>query len=78
MKKLTRFIWLAASYCCIAFIISSCSTVSKTIEQQPKQGKAYLTLLKSLNWGNDTCYVYGHKTPDVDAATSALLFAHLR
>lgn len=77
MKKLTRFILLAASYCCIAFIISSCSTVGKTIEQQPKQGKAYLTLLKSLNWGNDTCYVYGHKTPDVDAATSALLFAHL-
>ena len=40
-------------------IISSCSTVRKPIEQQPKQANAYLTMLKSLDWGNDTCYVDG-------------------
>ena len=77
MKKFSHILWLAASCCCIAMIISSCSTVRKPIEQQPQQGKAYRALLKSLDWGNDTCYVYGHKTPDVDAATSALSFARL-
>ena len=77
MKKFSHFLWLAASYCCIAIIVSSCSTVGNPIEQQPQQGKAYRALLKSLNWGDDTCYVYGHKTPDVDAATSALSFARL-
>ena len=30
-----------------------------------------------MNWGTDTCFVYGHKTPDVDAVTSALAFAKL-
>ena len=77
MKKLQYILWLAANCCCIAIIVSSCSTVRKSIEQQPKRGSAYLTVLKSLDWGNDTCYVYGHKTPDVDAATSALSFAYL-
>lgn len=77
MKKLLHILWLAANCCSIAIIVSSCSTVRKSIEQQPKRGSAYLTVLKSLDWGNDTCYVYGHKTPDVDAATSALSFAHL-
>jgi manganese-dependent inorganic pyrophosphatase len=77
MKKFSHILWLAASCCCIAMIISSCSTIPKPIEQQPQQRKAYRALLKSLDWGNDTGYVYGHKTPDVDAATSALSFARL-
>ena len=77
MKKFPHTLWLVASCCYIAMIVSSCSTVRKPIEQQPKQANAYLTMLKSLDWGNDTCYVYGHKTPDVDAATSALSFARL-
>ena len=34
-------------------------------------------MLKTLNWGADTCFVYGHKTPDVDAVTSALSYANL-
>ena len=47
------------------------------VEQKPEQGKAYRKLLKKLDWGMDTCYIYGHKTPDVDAATSALSMATL-
>lgn len=40
-------------------------------------GSEYRAILASLNWGEDTCYVYGHKTPDVDAVTSALAYAKL-
>ena len=40
-------------------------------------GAAFRAKLKSLDWGTDTCYVYGHKTPDVDAVTSALSYAKL-
>jgi len=33
--------------------------------------------LAGLDWGTDTTFVYGHKTPDVDAAASALSYAKL-
>ncbi|MBR1378742.1 MAG: DHH family phosphoesterase [Bacteroidaceae bacterium] len=44
---------------------------------QPRPQTEFATLLQSLNWGTDTCYIYGHKTPDVDAVTSALSYATL-
>lgn len=44
---------------------------------QPSPKTEFATLLQSLNWGTDTCYIYGHKTPDVDAVTSALSYATL-
>lgn len=34
-------------------------------------------MLETLDWGKDTCYIYGHNTPDVDAVTSALSYAIL-
>ena len=34
-------------------------------------------MLETLDWGEDTCYIYGHNTPDVDAVTSALAYAML-
>ncbi len=44
---------------------------------QPSPKTEFATLLQSLNWGTDTCYIYGHKTPDVDAVASALSYATL-
>ena len=33
--------------------------------------------IDSLDWGPDTCLVYGHKAPDVDAVASSVALAHL-
>lgn len=38
---------------------------------------AFREMLTTLDWGSDTCYVYGHKTPDSDAVCSALGYAEL-
>ena len=58
----------------ISFV--SCSKDDDFIEQ-PEPGETYRAFLRAMNWGTDTCFVYGHKTPDVDAVTSALTFAKL-
>ena len=34
-------------------------------------------MLATLDWGNDVCHVYGHKTPDSDAVCSSLAYAGL-
>ncbi|MBO7570015.1 MAG: DHH family phosphoesterase [Bacteroidaceae bacterium] len=47
------------------------------IDVNPDPGVEFKTMLKTLNWGDDTCFVYGHKTSDVDAVTSALSYAKL-
>lgn len=44
---------------------------------KPDYGNPFRTLMASLDWGKDTCYVYGHKTPDADAACSSLGYAQL-
>lgn len=41
------------------------------------QENAFRAKMSSLDWGDDTCYVYGHKTPDVDAVCSSLAYAEL-
>jgi manganese-dependent inorganic pyrophosphatase len=55
----------------------SCSKDDDYVDPRAEQGAKYRALLKTMNWGIDTCYVYGHKTPDVDAITSALSFSKL-
>jgi manganese-dependent inorganic pyrophosphatase len=64
-------------FCAVAIIMASCSVNSHLVVQKSLPGKEYRRLLKTLDWGTDTCYVYGHKTPDVDALTSALASARL-
>ena len=77
MKRQHHFIWQSVIGCAISFALVSCSAISNPVEQEPEQGMAYRDLLRKLDWGTDTCYIYGHKTPDVDAATSALSMATL-
>lgn len=50
---------------------------SACTEDDPDPAEEFISLLASLDWGSDTCFVYGHKTPDVDAVTSALAYAKL-
>ncbi len=75
MKK--NYLWTltAILYCGLVLTFSSCSKDDGN--ENPEQGAEFRAMLKSLNWGSDTCFVYGHKTPDVDAVTSALSYAKL-
>lgn len=40
-------------------------------------GTDFRTRMEALDWGSDTCYVTGHKAPDVDAVCSAIAYADL-
>ncbi len=56
----------------------SCSTDDNAyVEPTSEPGAEYRAILKSLDWGQDTTFVYGHKIPDVDAVCSSLSFAKL-
>lgn len=74
-KQLLRLL-LPASLAIIIFVCTSCSKADNT-PYTPSPQTEFSALLKTLNWGADTCFVYGHKTPDVDAVTSALSYANL-
>lgn len=74
MNKTKLWMIVAIQIICGSFVFISCSNEDNDI---PASESAYRALLRTLDWGTDTCFVYGHKTPDVDAATSALSFAKL-
>ena len=61
---------------CGSFVFSACSTDDDDVVE-PEPGATFRAMLKSLDWGMDTTYVYGHKTPDVDAVCSSLAYAKL-
>ena len=59
-------------------LLTSCSMEDNpVVEPKDEPGSAYRALLKSLDWGQDTTFVYGHKIPDVDAVCSSLGLAKL-
>ena len=70
--------WLLAAILvtCGTLMFTACSNDDNAVVE-PVQESAFLTMLKSLDWGTDTTYVYGHKTPDVDAVCSSLAYARL-
>ena len=61
---------------CGCGLFTSCSREDNPVVI-PDQGTAFRAMLKSLDWGTDTTFVYGHKTPDVDAVCSSLGYARL-
>ena len=67
-------LWLVALTLCGLAVFSACSDDNDAVQ---KSGQDFRDTLKTLNWGTDTCFIYGHKTPDVDAVTSALSYAKL-
>ena len=59
-------------------VFTSCSTDDHgAVEPKLEPGAEYRAMLKSLDWGLDTTFVYGHKVPDVDATCSSLSYAKL-
>ena len=75
MRKNHLWILTAILYCGLVLTFVSCSKNDTPVNPEP--GAEFRAMLKTLNWGQDTCFVYGHKTPDVDAVTSALSYAKL-
>ena len=73
-----RNFWMLAAILtiCGSFVFTSCSTDNDDMVE-PEPGAEFRAKLKSFDWGVDTTYVYGHKTPDVDAVCSALAYAKL-
>ncbi|MBO4500052.1 MAG: DHH family phosphoesterase [Bacteroidaceae bacterium] len=71
MKKALRML-AAILTICGSFMFTACSTDNNAEEEGE-----FRTMLKSLDWGTDTTFVYGHKTPDVDAVCSSLSYARL-
>ena len=79
-----QFLWLLAFGravtlgLCGALVLIACSTTQNAVlKTKSGLGAEYRAILKSLDWGPDTTYVYGHKSPDVDAACSSLGYAKL-
>ena len=64
-------------YVLLTLLIVSCRTVDNPIVNPEPLKPSYRDILARLDWGTDTTFVYGHKTPDVDAVTSALSYASL-
>ena len=61
----------------VVWIVSSCSNENPITTPDVPESLSYRTILAGLDWGTDTTFVYGHKSPDVDAVTSALSYASL-
>ena len=78
MKRIMLWV-LTATLVCSTMVFTSCSSEDddNLAFPQPPYETEFGVLLKTLDWGTDTCFVYGHKTPDVDAVTSALSYARL-
>ena len=77
MRKLFQWIIVTTLICGLG-VFTSCSTDDHgAVEPKLEPGAEYRAMLKSLDWGLDTTFVYGHKVPDVDAACSSLSYAKL-
>ena len=75
-KKSHLLLLLAALIGTLNITFSSCSSTNR-FDGLFKEGAVYKAELRKLDWGKDTIFVYGHKTPDVDAVASALSYAKL-
>lgn len=64
------------SWLVLSLLVISCSNIDDTV-QKLEPSVEYRAILAGLDWGKDTTFVYGHKTPDVDAVTSSLSYAKL-
>ena len=77
MRKSFQWIIVTTLICGLG-MFTSCSTDDHgAVEPKLEPGAEYRAMLKSLDWGLDTTFVYGHKVPDVDAACSSLSYAKL-
>lgn len=72
--KNTRFLSFAILTSLMICVLISCDKDDTPLIDSDNP---FRTLLASMDWGHDTCYVYGHKIPDTDAVCSSLAYAKL-
>ena len=58
-------------------MICACSDKDSSVESGCACDTEFIDSIAAMDWGDDTTFVFGHKTPDVDAVTSALAYAAL-
>ena len=63
------------SVCLTSTLLCACS--DSTSSDPNNDGEVFKNTINALDWGTDTTFVIGHKTPDVDAVASALSYAAL-
>ena len=63
------------SVCLSSALLCACS--DSTSSDSNNDGDEFKNTINALDWGTDTTFVIGHKTPDVDAVASALSYAAL-
>ncbi len=72
MKSFFRFLYVTIISVMMVSIHVSCNRID------PEDlGNPFRQMLATLDWGADTCFVYGHKTPDSDAICSSIAYANL-
>lgn len=71
--EIRRLLRVVAAAAAAGMALVSCGKVSRL----GVQDNAFRATMAAMDWGNDTCYVYGHKTPDADAVCSSLAYAEL-
>lgn len=59
--------------CCVALLVCC----EKTEKEYVREDLHYADVFKALDWGSETTFVFGHKTPDTDATCSAMAYAEL-
>lgn len=75
-RTMKQLVIAATLIFCGISVFTACSIDDNAVVE-PAHDAAFRTILKSLDWGTDTTYVYGHKMPDVDAVCSSLSYARL-
>ena len=63
------------SICLSSALLCACG--DSTSSDSNNEGEEFKNTVNALDWGSDTTFVIGHKTPDVDAVTSAMSYAAL-
>ena len=61
----------------VGFMICACSDKDSSVDPGCACDVEFIESTAAMDWGDDTTFVFGHKTPDVDAVTSSLAYAAL-
>ena len=75
MNKRLNILNNILSVCLSSALLCACG--DSTSSDSNNEGDEFKNTINALDWGTDTTFVIGHKTPDVDAVTSALSYAAL-
>ena len=75
MNKRSNILNNIFSVCLTSTLLCACS--DSTSSDPNNDGEVFKNTINALDWGTDTTFVIGHKTPDVDAVASALSYAAL-